>query len=140
MGRDGMSNNDGAPLSISALTSLCEQSKFFYATAVTSSPLISRGRLRSSFWLPPLKQAPDRRKRSVHQSLDTDACCWFASTSISQAADICSRTRAPHTRGSRLSVLYAASVKCMGSDSPKQFDPRPSEHQYFKLPGSLLDE
>lgn len=39
MGRDGMSNNDGAPLSISALTSLCEQSKLFYATAVTSSPL-----------------------------------------------------------------------------------------------------
>jgi len=39
VGRDGMSNNDGAPLSISALTSLCEQSKLFYATAVTSSPL-----------------------------------------------------------------------------------------------------
>jgi hypothetical protein len=54
VGRDGMSNNDGAPLSISALTSLCEQSTLFYATAVTSSPLISRGRLRSSFWLPPL--------------------------------------------------------------------------------------
>ena len=47
---------------------------------------------------------------------------WFASTSISQAAD------------------YAANLKCMGSDSPKRFDPRPSEHQYFKLPGSLLDE
>lgn len=75
MGRDGMSNNDGAPLSISALTSLCEHSKLFYATAVTSSPLISRSCLRSRFWLPPLKQAPDRRKRSVHQSLDTDACC-----------------------------------------------------------------
>ena len=42
--------------------------------------------------------------------------------------------------GSRFSVHYAANVKCVGSDSPKRFDPRPSERQSFKLPGSLLDE
>ena len=42
--------------------------------------------------------------------------------------------------GSRLSVHYAANIKCTGSDSPKRFDPRPSEHQHFNLPGSLLDE
>ena len=42
--------------------------------------------------------------------------------------------------GSRLSVHYAANVKCVGSDSPKQFDPRPGERQHFKLPSSLLDE
>jgi hypothetical protein len=42
--------------------------------------------------------------------------------------------------GSRLSVHYAANVKCVGSDSPKLFDPHPGERQRFKLPGSLLDE
>jgi hypothetical protein len=42
--------------------------------------------------------------------------------------------------GSRFSVHYAANVKCVGSDSPKRFDPRPGERQSFKLPGSLLDE
>jgi hypothetical protein len=42
--------------------------------------------------------------------------------------------------GSRFSVHYAAEVKCVGSDSPKLFDPRPGERQHFKLPGSLLDE
>lgn len=109
MGRDGMSNNDGAPLSISALTSLCEQSKLFYATAVTSSPL-TRGVACEALLVTSIgHNVPCASRR-------------FASTSISQAADC------------------AANVKCMGSDSPKQFDPRPSEHQYFKLPGSLLDE
>jgi hypothetical protein len=39
--------------------------------------------------------------------------------------------------GSRLSVHYAAKVKCVGSGSPKLFDPRPNEHQRFKLPNSL---
>jgi hypothetical protein len=42
--------------------------------------------------------------------------------------------------GSRLSVHYGAEVKCVGSGSPKRFNPRPDERQYFKLPGSLLDE
>ena len=40
----------------------------------------------------------------------------------------------------RLSVHYAAAAKCVGSDKPKVFDPRPSEHQRFKLPSSLLEE
>ena len=40
--------------------------------------------------------------------------------------------------GSRLTVHYAASVKCVGSGKPKLFDPRPSEHQRFNLPNSLL--
>lgn len=42
--------------------------------------------------------------------------------------------------GSRLSVHYAAKVRCIGSGSPKAFDPRPNEHQHFKLPRPLLDE
>lgn len=41
--------------------------------------------------------------------------------------------------GSRFSVHYAAKVKCVGSGSIKLFDPRPNEHQQFKLP-SLLNE
>ena len=42
--------------------------------------------------------------------------------------------------GSQFSVHYAAKVKCAGSGNAKQFDPRPDEHQHFKLPTSLLDE
>jgi len=42
--------------------------------------------------------------------------------------------------GARLSVHYASNMKCVGSGSVKLFDPRPSEHQHFKLPASLLDE
>lgn len=42
--------------------------------------------------------------------------------------------------GSRLSVHYAAKVRCVGSGSPKPFDPRPNEHQRFKLPNSLLED
>ncbi len=42
--------------------------------------------------------------------------------------------------GSRLSVHYAAKIKCAGSGSPKLFDPRPHERQRFKLPSSLLEE
>lgn len=41
--------------------------------------------------------------------------------------------------GSRLSVHYAAKVRCVGSGSVKLFDPRPNEHQHFKLPSSLED-
>jgi hypothetical protein len=39
--------------------------------------------------------------------------------------------------GSRLSEHYAAKMKCVGSGSAKLFDPRPNEHQRFKLPNSL---
>ena len=42
--------------------------------------------------------------------------------------------------GSRFSVHYAAKSKCLGSGDPTQFDPRPHEHQHFKLPSSLLEE
>ena len=42
--------------------------------------------------------------------------------------------------GSRLSEHYAATVKCVGSGSPKLFDPRPNERQHFKLPNSLVEE
>jgi hypothetical protein len=42
--------------------------------------------------------------------------------------------------GSRLSVHYAAKIKCVGSGRPKPFDPRPNEHHRFKLPHSLLEE
>jgi hypothetical protein len=40
---------------------------------------------------------------------------------------------------SRVSVHYAAKIKCLGSDSLKRFDPRPNEHQRFKLPSALLE-
>jgi hypothetical protein len=42
--------------------------------------------------------------------------------------------------GSRLSVHYAAKIKCGGSGNPKLFDPRPNEQQRFKVPNSLLQE
>jgi hypothetical protein len=42
--------------------------------------------------------------------------------------------------GSRFSVHYAAKTKCAGSESQKHFDPRPNEHQRFKLPSALLEE
>ena len=42
--------------------------------------------------------------------------------------------------GARLSVHYSAKMKCVASGSRKQFDPRPNEHQHFKLPTMLLDE
>jgi hypothetical protein len=42
--------------------------------------------------------------------------------------------------GSRFSVHYADQRKCIGSDSPMLFDPRPNEHHHFKLPNSLLEE
>jgi hypothetical protein len=41
---------------------------------------------------------------------------------------------------SRFSVHYAAAARCDGSGRPKLFDPRPDEHQEFKLPRSLLEE
>jgi hypothetical protein len=42
--------------------------------------------------------------------------------------------------GARLPVHYAANSKCVGSGTLKTFDPRPNEHQRFKLPACLLDE
>jgi hypothetical protein len=42
--------------------------------------------------------------------------------------------------GARLDVHHVAKVKCVGSESVKEFDPRPSERQSFKLPQSLLRE
>jgi hypothetical protein len=42
--------------------------------------------------------------------------------------------------GSRFSVHYAAENRCVGSGNQMQFDPRPNEHQNFKLPSSLLEE
>lgn len=42
--------------------------------------------------------------------------------------------------GSRLAVHYAADIKCVGSGGVKVFDPRPNEHQHFKLPNSLLED
>jgi len=42
--------------------------------------------------------------------------------------------------GSRLSVHYAAKMKCVGSGSVKLFNPRPNEHQHFKVPNSLVEE
>ena len=42
--------------------------------------------------------------------------------------------------GSRLSVHYAADMKCVGSGSQKLFDPHPNERQHFKLPNSLLEK
>jgi hypothetical protein len=42
--------------------------------------------------------------------------------------------------GSRLSVHYAAKVKCDGSGRVKPFPPHPNEHERFKLPHPLLDE
>jgi hypothetical protein len=41
--------------------------------------------------------------------------------------------------GSQFSEHYAASVKCIGSGRRKVFDPRPDEHQRFKLPSTLLE-
>jgi hypothetical protein len=35
-------------------------------------------------------------------------------------------------------VHYAAKMRCVGAQT--MFDPRPNEHQSFKLPRSLLDE
>lgn len=41
--------------------------------------------------------------------------------------------------GARLQPHYAANMKCVGSGAPKVFDPRPNEHQRFKLPDRLRD-
>ena len=39
--------------------------------------------------------------------------------------------------GCRLCVHFVAKVKCLGSGTVMTFDPRPDEHQRFKLPDSL---
>ena len=40
-------------------------------------------------------------------------------------------------QGCRLCVHYVAKIKCLGSGALMIFDPRPNEHQRFKLPESL---
>ena len=40
--------------------------------------------------------------------------------------------------GARLDVHHVAKVECVGSKSIRVFDPRPGEHQRFKLPESLV--
>jgi hypothetical protein len=39
--------------------------------------------------------------------------------------------------GARFYAHYAAKMKCPGSRTPAVFDPRPNEHQRFKLPDAL---
>ena len=39
--------------------------------------------------------------------------------------------------GSRYGAHYIAKTKCLGSDTPPKFDPRPNEKQHFKPPKSL---
>jgi hypothetical protein len=42
--------------------------------------------------------------------------------------------------GSSYAVHYAAKIKCLGSGTLANFDPRPNEHQHFKPPKSLEAE
>src|SRR5579863_5438503 len=49
-------------------------------------------------------------------------------------AQTCSRAL---FEGSRYRAHYAAKIKCLGSDTLAQFDPRPDEKLYFKAPNSL---
>jgi hypothetical protein len=41
--------------------------------------------------------------------------------------------------GCRICVHYASKIKCLGSGSRMIFDPRPNEHQHFRLPESLRE-
>jgi hypothetical protein len=40
-------------------------------------------------------------------------------------------------QGAQFGRHFVGSARCLGSGRIKQFDPRPSEHQHFKLPDSL---
>jgi hypothetical protein len=42
--------------------------------------------------------------------------------------------------GCRLCKHYVGKLKCLGSGTLMIFDPRPKEHQHFKLPDSLLEK
>ena len=42
--------------------------------------------------------------------------------------------------GCRLCVHYAAKIKCLGSGAMMIFDPRPDEHERFKVPDSLFEK
>ena len=50
--------------------------------------------------------------------------------SIEQAGDMSLHTR----------VDCTSKIKCLGSGALMFFDPRPHEHQRFKLPDSLLEK
>jgi hypothetical protein len=42
--------------------------------------------------------------------------------------------------GCRLCRHYVGKIKCLGSGALMFFDPRPNEHQRFKVPASLLEK
>jgi hypothetical protein len=42
-------------------------------------------------------------------------------------------------QGCRIPAHYVAKMKCDGSDALMVFDPRPNEHQHFKLPETLRE-
>jgi hypothetical protein len=42
--------------------------------------------------------------------------------------------------GCSLCVHYVAKIKCLGSGAMMIFDPRPNEHERFKVPDSLLEK
>ena len=42
--------------------------------------------------------------------------------------------------GCRLCKHYVGRIKCLGSGALMLFDPRPDEHQRFKLPDSLFEK
>jgi hypothetical protein len=42
--------------------------------------------------------------------------------------------------GCRLCVHYVAKIKCLGSGAMMIFDPRPNEHERFKVPDSLFEK
>jgi hypothetical protein len=41
--------------------------------------------------------------------------------------------------GCRIRVHYVSRIRCLGSGAHMIFDPRPNEHQRFKLPESLRE-
>jgi hypothetical protein len=57
----------------------------------------------------------------------------FTSMSIGQADDMFLHTRVDCTRG-------VGKIKCLGSGALMFFDPRPHEHQRFKVPDALLEK
>jgi hypothetical protein len=60
--------------------------------------------------------------------------------SIEQAGDMSLHTRADCTRVAGFCKHYVGKIKCLGSGALMFFDPRPHEHQHFKLPDSVLEK